>query len=67
AASVESISTILSLRDQQVSPTINLDKPDEACDLDYIAHTAPDAKLDNALWKSFGFGGTNGSLLFKKV
>ncbi|GAP75755.1 MULTISPECIES: beta-ketoacyl-ACP synthase II [Pseudoalteromonas] len=67
AGSVESIITILSLRDQQVSPTINLDNPDEGCDLDYIAHTARDAKLDYALCNSFGFGGTNGSLLFKKV
>ncbi|TLX52537.1 beta-ketoacyl-[acyl-carrier-protein] synthase II [Pseudoalteromonas ruthenica] len=67
AGSVESIITILSLRDQQVSPTINLDNPDEGCDLDYIAHTARDAKLDYALCNSFGFGGTNGSLLFKKA
>lgn len=67
AGSVESIITILSLRDQQVSPTINLDNPDDGCDLDYIAHTARDAKLDYALCNSFGFGGTNGSLLFKKV
>jgi len=67
AGSVESIISILSLTDQKVSPTINLDNPDEGCDLDYIAHTARDAKLDFALCNSFGFGGTNGSLLFKKV
>jgi 3-oxoacyl-[acyl-carrier-protein] synthase II len=67
AGSVESIISILSLADQKVSPTINLDNPDEGCDLDYIAHTARDAKLDFALCNSFGFGGTNGSLLFKKV
>ncbi len=67
AGSVESIITVLSLQDQKVSPTINLDNPDEGCDLDYIAHTARDVKLDYALCNSFGFGGTNGSLLFKKI
>ncbi|TMO58601.1 beta-ketoacyl-ACP synthase II [Pseudoalteromonas aurantia] len=67
AGSVESIITALSLQEQKVSPTINLDNPDEGCDLDYIAHTARDAKLEYALCNSFGFGGTNGSLLFKKV
>ncbi|CCQ12180.1 3-oxoacyl-[acyl-carrier-protein] synthase, KASII [Pseudoalteromonas luteoviolacea B = ATCC 29581] len=67
AGSVESIITILSLQDQKVSPTINLDNPDEGCDLDYVPHTARDAKLDFALCNSFGFGGTNGSLLFKRV
>ena len=67
AGSVESIVTILSLRDQKVTPTINLDNPSEGCDLDYVAHTARDAKLDYALCNSFGFGGTNGSLLFKKI
>jgi len=67
AGSVESIITALSLHDQKVSPTINLDNPDEGCDLDYIAHTGRDAKLEFALCNSFGFGGTNGSLLFKKV
>ena len=48
-------------------PTINLDNPDEGCDLDYVAHTARDANLDYVLCNSFGFGGTNGSLVFKKV
>ena len=67
AGSVESIITALSLHDQKVSPTINLDNPDEGCDLDYIAHTGRDVKLEYALCNSFGFGGTNGSLLFKKV
>ena len=67
AGSVESIITILSLLDQKVSPTINLDNPDEGCDLDYVPHTARDAKLEYALCNSFGFGGTNGSILFKKI
>ncbi len=67
AGSVESIITILSLVNQTVTPTINLDNPDEGCDLDYVPHQAREAKLDYALCNSFGFGGTNGSLLFKKV
>jgi 3-oxoacyl-[acyl-carrier-protein] synthase II len=66
AGSVEAIFTILALRDQIAPPTINLDNPGEGCDLDFVAHTARPAKLDYALCNSFGFGGTNGSLLFKK-
>ena len=67
AGSVESIITALSLVNQRVTPTINLDNPDEGCDLDYVPHTARDANLEYALCNSFGFGGTNGSLLFKKM
>ncbi|AVI68423.1 beta-ketoacyl-ACP synthase II [Shewanella sp. NKUCC05_KAH] len=67
AGAVEAIFTLLALRDQAVPPTINLDNPDEGCDLDFVAHTARDVKMDYALCNSFGFGGTNGSLLFKKV
>lgn len=67
AGSVESIITILSLQDQVVTPTINLDNPDEGCDLDYVPHQARQAKLDYALCNSFGFGGTNGSILFRKI
>lgn len=67
AGSVESIITAMSLVDQKVSPTINLDNPSEGCDLDYVPHTARDAKLEYALCNSFGFGGTNGSLIFKKI
>ena len=66
AGSVEAIFTILALRDQIAPPTINLDNPGEGCDLDFVAHTARSAKLEYALCNSFGFGGTNGSLLFKK-
>jgi len=66
AGSVEAIFTIQSLVNNIVPPTINLDNPDEGCDLDYVAHTARDTKLEYALCNSFGFGGTNGSLLFKK-
>jgi 3-oxoacyl-[acyl-carrier-protein] synthase II len=50
-----------------VPPTINLDNPDQGCDLDYIAGDARDVKNKYALCNSFGFGGTNGSLLFKKL
>jgi len=67
AGSVESIITVLSLMDQVVTPTINLDNPDEGCDLDYVPHQSRQVKLDYALCNSFGFGGTNGSILFKKL
>jgi 3-oxoacyl-[acyl-carrier-protein] synthase II len=67
AGSVESIITVLSLQDQVVTPTINLDNPDEGCDLDYVPHEGRQATMDYALCNSFGFGGTNGSILFKKV
>ncbi|WP_153914892.1 beta-ketoacyl-ACP synthase II [Shewanella sp. TC10] len=66
AGSVEAIVTILALRDQIVPPTINLDNPDEGCDLDFVPHKAKAHSFDYALCNSFGFGGTNGSLLFKK-
>jgi len=67
AGSVESIITVLSLVDQTVTPTINLENPDEGCDLDYVPHTARQVKLEYALCNSFGFGGTNGSILFRKI
>ncbi|EPG3565356.1 beta-ketoacyl-ACP synthase II [Providencia rettgeri] len=67
AGAIESIFTILSLCDQIVPPTINLDNPDEACKLDFVPSEA--RKVDNmefALCNSFGFGGTNGSLIFRR-
>ena len=67
AGSVEAIITAMSLVDQAVPPTINLDNPDEGCDLDYVPGEARQANLEYALCNSFGFGGTNGSLLFKKI
>ncbi len=67
AGAIESIFSIQALMNNVVPPTINLDNPDEGCDLDYIAGTARDVKLDYVLCNSFGFGGTNGSLIFKKV
>lgn len=67
AGAVETIFTVQALMNNMVPPTINLDNPSEGCDLDYIAHTARDVNLEYALCNSFGFGGTNGSLIFKKV
>ena len=67
AGAVEAIFSIQALVNNMVPPTINLDNPGEGCDLDYIAHTARDVNLDYVLCNSFGFGGTNGSLIFKKL
>jgi len=67
AGAVEAIFSILALRDQVAPPTINLDQPDEGCNLNYVPHTAQERRIDYALSNSFGFGGTNGSLLFTKV
>ncbi|MEP4889616.1 MAG: beta-ketoacyl-ACP synthase II [Aliiglaciecola sp.] len=67
AGSVEGIFTILALQDQIAPPTINLDNPGEGCDLDFVANTARKVSMEYALCNSFGFGGTNGSLLFKKI
>lgn len=67
AGAVEAIFSILAIRDQIAPPTINLDNPDEGCDLDFIPHVARPMKIDIVLSNSFGFGGTNGSLIFKRV
>lgn len=67
AGAVEAIFSILALRDQVAPPTINLDKPGEGCTLDYVPHTARDMRLTHVLSNSFGFGGTNGSLIFSAV
>lgn len=66
AGAVEAIFTVLSIRDQVAPPTINLDNPDEGCDLNYVPHTAQQRTIKHALSNSFGFGGTNGSLLFSQ-
>ena len=66
AGSAEAIFTILAIRDQVAPPTINLDNPDEGCDLNYVAHTAQEREINVAVSNSFGFGGTNGSLVFSK-
>lgn len=67
AGGAEAIFTILALQDQVIPPTINLENPDPACDLDYTPNTARDVQLDAALSNSFGFGGTNGSVIFKRL
>jgi 3-oxoacyl-[acyl-carrier-protein] synthase II len=66
AGAVEAIFSILALRDQVAPPTINLDNPAEGCTLNYVPHTAQERQIDCVISNSFGFGGTNGSLLFAK-
>lgn len=67
AGAVEAIFTVLAIRDQIAPPTINLDHPDDECDLNFVPHKAQNLPITRALSNSFGFGGTNGSLLFGKV
>ena len=67
AGSVEAIFCILAMRDQVAPPTINLDNPGEGCDLNFVPHQAQSRKLDMVLSNSFGFGGTNGTLIFSRV
>ena len=67
AGGVEAVFSILAIRDQVAPPTINLDNPDEACDLDYVPHTARQMPIDISMSNSFGFGGTNGTVIFKKL
>lgn len=67
AGSVEAVFSILAIRDQAVPPTLNLDNPDEECDLDFVPHQARNTSVTHVLCNSFGFGGTNGSLLFSKL
>jgi 3-oxoacyl-[acyl-carrier-protein] synthase II len=66
AGGAEALFTVLAVHEQVAPPTINLDNPDEECDLDYVPHTARDTKIDLALTNSFGFGGTNGTLAFRR-
>jgi len=64
AGGVEAVFSVLALHDQIAPPTINLDNPSEGCDLDYVPHTSRQAKLSVSMSNSFGFGGTNGTLVF---
>jgi 3-oxoacyl-[acyl-carrier-protein] synthase II len=67
AGGVEAVFSVLALRDQVAPPTINLDNPDPECDLDFVPHEARQMKIDIALSNSFGFGGTNGTLIFRRA
>lgn len=67
AGGLEAIFTLLALRDGKIPPTINLDNPGEGCDLDYCPHQARDAALNIAMSNSFGFGGTNGTIIFRRI
>jgi 3-oxoacyl-[acyl-carrier-protein] synthase II len=67
AGGVEAIFTLLSIRDNIIPPTINLDQPGEGCDLDYTPHQAKDLVIRKAISNSFGFGGTNGTLVFEQL
>jgi 3-oxoacyl-[acyl-carrier-protein] synthase II len=67
AGVAEAIFCVLALRDQVAPPTINLDTPDEGCDLDYVPHTARQMPMDVAMSNSFGFGGTNGTVIFRAL
>ena len=67
AGGIEAIFSILALRDQVIPPTINLDNPGPECDLDFVANTARDLKLKASMSNSFGFGGTNGTCIFKTI
>jgi 3-oxoacyl-[acyl-carrier-protein] synthase II len=67
AGGVEAIFCALAIRDQVAPPTINLDNPDPECDLDYVPHTAREMTIEVAMSNSFGFGGTNGTIILKKL
>ncbi len=66
AGVVEAIFSVLALRDQVAPPTINLHEPDAECDLDYVPNTARQMPIEVAMSNSFGFGGTNGTLIFSR-
>jgi len=67
AGGVEAIFSVLAMRDNVIPPTINLQQPGEGCDLDYVPNEARQAKVDVVMSNGFGFGGTNGTLIFKRV
>ncbi len=67
SGAAEAIVSVLTLHDQVITPTINLDNPEDGCDLDYVPHKARETAVNAVLTNSFGFGGTNGSLIFGRV
>ncbi|HPE60724.1 MAG TPA: beta-ketoacyl-ACP synthase II [Thiolinea sp.] len=67
AGGIEAVFSVLAIRDQVLPPTINIDNQDPECDLDYVPNVARDAAITIAMSNSFGFGGTNGTLVFKKI
>jgi len=67
AGGIEAVFSVLAIRDQVLPPTINIENQDPACDLDYVPNVARDATIAIAMSNSFGFGGTNGTLIFRKI
>ncbi len=67
AGGIEAVFSVLAIRDRVAPPTMNLDDPDPECDLDYAANAAREMEIDVAMTNSFGFGGTNGTLIFRRV
>ena len=67
AGGVEAVFSVMAIRDSVAPPTINLENPGEGCDLDYVPNTARNMKIDVTVSNSFGFGGTNGTLVFRKI
>ncbi|MEE9357871.1 MAG: beta-ketoacyl-ACP synthase II, partial [Sedimenticolaceae bacterium] len=67
AGGAEAVFTALAIRDQVAPPTINLENPDPECDLDYVPNTAREMEIDVAISNSFGFGGTNGTVVMRRV
>jgi 3-oxoacyl-[acyl-carrier-protein] synthase II len=67
AGGIESVFTVMALREQVSPPTINIFSPDPECDLDYCANEARPMKIEHAVKNNFGFGGTNGTLVFKRA
>ena len=67
AGGIEAIAAVMSIIDSKVHPTINVEEQDPECDLDVVANTAQDKKIEYAISNSFGFGGHNASIVFKRV
>jgi 3-oxoacyl-[acyl-carrier-protein] synthase II len=67
AGGIEAIASVLAIKDQVSPPTINLDTPDPQCDLDYVPNSARKMQIRTAVSNSFGFGGTNGTLIFTRL